>query len=1409
MIHIVDGQTDTILDYIPLGEFWHDKHYKSLKDTMETFDFTTFGDKPFAEYLTKMNRVVIPDEDGKFIEFIIQNTRKYRSPNGGLFIEVYTSASYIELRNAKVIRPQRLEGYTATQHVDFALAGTVRERGRVDYAGIRSITIENYTNPYSYIKTAGSTLDLEPRFHVETDGNKITHRYVDLIEHVGEWQGREVEFGSDLIGIERSEDTSNVVTALIGIGPEREDGTRLEVLVEDEDALQRWGRRNPQTGELMHIIDVYEPTSVDMDMTESRLRELTQNELEKRVNSVVEYKGDIADLEKVPGMENKKIRFGDTIKIKDVGFNPPLYLEARVHTQERSLSNPSDKKVTLGDYIEYTEEEVMAIWKQLQARIEMKVSMSEVTEVVYTKGEVDERDIPGNEAKEKLDRDVGEAVVETTTGSQSKADQAEQNAINEAESIAEQKKQLAIQAAVDEAEAQINTAKGELESSIAEKADATWVSSQLQLKADSDTVQAIQGTIGDLQDTASSLQQAVSDHADELEAQDGRITTVATDLDTVEGQLSATITDLSSLEGVVSQQRTDINANAGAIALKASQDDLDTVSGNVNSISGQLTVLAGEIEAKAEKSTVQTLEGDVTKVSNDLASLTVEVGGIESSVSSLSQTVSNQGTSISDLSSSYTQLAGLVESKVDRTTYETDKNGIINRLDDTETRITQTETSLEGKVESTTYQQDMTALEGDITSIETRMGSAEASITANTNAINLKANATDVYTKSEVDGAIDGIQIGGRNLTRYSGKSHYQYGKGFQQKNIVVVDGKECMSFTGYNDILYLNSNDNPIMTIGEHYTFSFYAKASEPLVLKSVYLGPGNSGFIPNTAIGTDWKKYSFSLVSKSENPLRIHMYPTINNGDGTYKTFYLADWKLEKGTKATDWTPAPEDIQADIDTKVDETVYTSKMSELDVSINGITANVSSLQTTVNNHGTSISQAQSDIQAVAGQVSTKAEASEVSALGTRVTTAEQNISALDGEISSKVSTSVFNALEGRVQQAESDITQTAQDVTFSFERLDDIDNVLDSAVTTIDQTGVTVKDGSFYLEDDQSTTKYSVVAETNHIQDHSFEMLQPDGDYLSDGTFKIKSYDGSVGGGFVNSQWFGQGTPRLHSIEGTDAGLQSGTFGYKAVLVNSANWVYQNALNVHPNKPYTLSAYFSKHYVHPNTIQGRLRIRLYREEWNGNESSSVLIKEASTSVVVPSSGFVRGAVTIILPDYDTSKFHFLEVSLYGSGSGSWVRVDGVQLVEGEYSTLYAPEDNYWHFVNGRNIANIISADKIFLNGDPVVERGSNSNGNYARFADGLQICWYHTEQNIAINNPYGSLYQNVISWTYPATFAVSPIVSVGEARWTTGASWGTPTNTTRLNTEIRILDVLSRASGATKIDAIAVGRWK
>ncbi|QGH35128.1 hypothetical protein GI584_14220 [Gracilibacillus salitolerans] len=570
MIHITDKQNDGVLGFISEKNFTDNLHKQSLQDYLSTFNFLTFADKKYSEHLTKLNRVIIPAEDQGYHEFIIDQVEKYRDRTG-LKSEVQTLGSYLLLKKAKVIKPQTLEEYSASMAVGFATNGTEWRPGIIESDGVRTFKIESHTNPFSLLKRIANEFGLELRFRVETDGNKVTGRYVDLLDRVGVWRGREITFGKDLESIRRIE-KGEIFTALIGLGPEDENGNRLEVLVEDEDALQRWGRPDPLTGELKHLIGTYEPQSERSDMTEEELRQYTRTELDKRISAVIEWVANIIDLEHVPGVENKKIRFGDTIKIKDEKFNPPLYVEARVHEQERDIKKRSRKRVKLGDFEEFTEEEVNAVWQRLQAIIQEKISMSEFEELTYTKPEIDEKDKPGNDAADKIETDVGwTEVIETEQGSQSKADQAEENANNHTDQI-----------------------KQDIDQELLDKAGLEYVDGQLVLKADSETVQTINNTVSDLETTTDNLLIDVANNAQGLSDQDGRVTTVETDLDTVEGQLSLAVTDLELLENEVSTQGTQISANSEAISLKAEasvvevlQDEFDALTiGARNIISG-------------------------------------------------------------------------------------------------------------------------------------------------------------------------------------------------------------------------------------------------------------------------------------------------------------------------------------------------------------------------------------------------------------------------------------------------------------------------------------------------------------------------------------------------------------------------------------------------------------------------------------------------------------------------------------------------------------------------------------------------------------------------------------------------------------------------------------------------------
>lgn len=124
-------------------------------------------------------------------------------------------------------------------------------------------------------------------------------------------------------------------------------------------------------------------------------------------------------------------------------------------------------------------------------------------------------------------------------------------------------------------------------------------------------------------------------------------------------------------------------------------------------------------------------------------------------------------------------------------------------------------------------------------------------------------------------------------------------------------------------------------------------------------------------------WLTWSFEMYSEAEEGyLRID-----HNGsnDGTESLLYYTNVKVEKGQKATDWSPAPEDIDSKINTKY---------STLEQTIDGIA-------TTVGSHTTKIDGLTKDIEAVETRIDQTDESITLCATRTEVdewfTTATEN----------------------------------------------------------------------------------------------------------------------------------------------------------------------------------------------------------------------------------------------------------------------------------------------------------------------------------------------------------------------------------------------------------------------------------
>jgi phage minor structural protein len=365
LIHILDRQTDHIIGTLSLknAEYWGNTRKDSLENE-NTFDFIANASLEKSTLLEKRNKLLIQDEDGIFREFIIVYAEQYKRNEKS----VRSNASFTDLAKAKVIDPQVLQGATSTTAIVFALEGTEWTPGIIEYNGINTITLEDYTNPLALLKLIASTFELEISYRIEIVGNQIVGRYVDMRKQIAGFEGKEITFGKDLVGVKRKEDSLGIVTALLGIGPEKEDGSRLSIVVEDKEALQRWGRNG------QHLIEPYEPQSSDKDMTLDRLTTLTENELEKRIDSIVSYECEAVSIEHVKGFSHEKIRVGQTVRIKDDYYQPPLYVEGRIQEVEREHSTKRIRSFKIGNFIEYKKADLEKQVKVLKAIIAQKAT---------------------------------------------------------------------------------------------------------------------------------------------------------------------------------------------------------------------------------------------------------------------------------------------------------------------------------------------------------------------------------------------------------------------------------------------------------------------------------------------------------------------------------------------------------------------------------------------------------------------------------------------------------------------------------------------------------------------------------------------------------------------------------------------------------------------------------------------------------------------------------------------------------------------------------------------------------------------------------------------------------------------------------------------------------------------------
>ena len=322
-----------------------------------------------------------------------------------------------------------------------------------------------------------------------------------------------------------------------------------------------------------------------------------------------------------------------------------------------------------------------------------------------------------------------------------------------------------------------------------------------------------------------------------------------------------------------------------------------------------------------------------------------------------------------------------------------------------------------------------------------------------------KANAALNSAKGYADDAVAGVKIGGRNIATKTNQGttgwDWSMQKGDYTATEVVENGVRCCKLTrgstansGWSVIQYTNIGRNkwePNTT----YTVSVDVKAScNTNFFPNFLCGDWSSSIIQNrrdikhTTVANAWTKLVWIVQSVDKLPTRTDQNTYFVGMDSSPGTWYqFKNLKIEKGNKATDWTPAPEDTEEAINTKVSTTVFNEVKQTVDANSATITklsetvttkADASSVTTLLNTVNSVKQTADSNTAAISGlqtTVSKKADSSTVETVSKTLNTVKQtadsnsaNISELSKTVSTKADGSAVTALTTRMSNAEQNL---------------------------------------------------------------------------------------------------------------------------------------------------------------------------------------------------------------------------------------------------------------------------------------------------------------------------------------------------------------------------------------------------
>lgn len=367
-------------------------------------------------------------------------------------------------------------------------------------------------------------------------------------------------------------------------------------------------------------------------------------------------------------------------------------------------------------------------------------------------------------------------------------------------------------------------------------------------------------------------------------------------------------------------------------------------------------------------------------------------------------------------------------------------DGIDEKVESNTTQISVANGEISTLISKTTQMQtDLSSAQGNITDLSTKYNQMKQ--TVDSYGVTIGEHTSQIIT---VRDDLDNLQVGGRNLA-------------LKTKESKTITGRNISNQTG---LLY-SLTDYKVLNESEGYTMSFDYELKKDATGSKLAFGMHSSPWVRYQVSNLTAGKHHFSIF--------IKIYTWTDNNIGyrldnfaTDNSITISNFKIEKGNKATDWTPAPEDIESSI------TEVSDKQSSMQLDLDGFKTSVSNTYAT-----------KTQLNTVDGKFANYSTTTQMnSAIQQSANTITQKVSAVESEVTT-IDGKVTN-LTDRFSTVESKLTATSLITTISSGINGGIP--LSTTKFIMDKNGLHIKGGGLDISNNAGTKVLSADTSGNLV---------------------------------------------------------------------------------------------------------------------------------------------------------------------------------------------------------------------------------------------------------------------------------------------------------------------------------------